>query len=47
MSSEALAESLLVASRLIWYLGALGVIGACSFRLFVLERTSGSPHRAP
>lgn len=45
MSSEALAESLLVASRLIWYLGALGVIGACSFRLFVLERTSGSPHR--
>jgi copper transport protein len=40
MSSEGLAESLLVASRVIWYIGALGVIGACSFRLFVLDDES-------
>lgn len=46
MSSEALAQSLLITSRLIWYIGALGVIGASSFRLFVLDDSShGGLHR--
>ena len=46
MSSEGLAQSLLVASRLIWYVGVIGVIGACTFRLFVLDAQSGgSLHR--
>ncbi len=35
MSGSALADALLVASRLLWYVGCLGVIGAAAFRLFV------------
>jgi putative copper export protein len=35
MSDESLAEVLLVVSRLIWYAGCLGVVGASAFRLLV------------
>lgn len=36
MSTDPFAEFLLIASRLIWYAGTLGVIGASAFRLFIL-----------
>jgi putative copper export protein len=36
MSGDALADVLLIASRLLWYAGCLGIIGASAFRLFVL-----------
>lgn len=35
MSDQALADALLIASRLLWYAGCLGVIGASAFRLIV------------
>lgn len=43
MSGDALADVLLVASRLLWYAGCLGVIGACAFRLLV---SPASDHQA-
>lgn len=42
MSGDVLVEALPLASRLIWYAGCLGVIGASAFRLFV----SRGAHRA-
>jgi putative copper export protein len=36
MSGDAFADVLLIASRLLWYGGCLGVIGAGAFRLFIL-----------
>ncbi|MBA3885727.1 MAG: CopD family protein [Acidobacteria bacterium] len=36
MSADPFAEFLLIASRLLWYAGILGVIGASAFRLFIL-----------
>ena len=51
MSSDALADALLVGSRLLWYAGLVGVIGACAFRLLLAraaafgasgERTAGA-----
>jgi copper transport protein len=40
MSADAFAELLLIASRLLWYVGILGVIGAGAFRLFILPAVS-------
>lgn len=42
MSGDVLADVLLVASRLVWYAGIVGVIGACAFRL-LRSRLQG-PH---
>jgi hypothetical protein len=42
MSGDPVADGLLIASRLPWYAGVLGVIGASTFRLFV----SSAAHRA-
>jgi hypothetical protein len=36
MSDDAFAELLLIASRLLWYGGCLGVIGASAFRILIL-----------
>jgi putative copper export protein len=36
MPGETFADVLLIASRLLWYAGILGVIGAGAFRLFIL-----------
>jgi putative copper export protein len=49
MSGEAFAELLLIASRLLWYGGCLGVIGATAFRILILPAArfdAPSLHRA-
>jgi len=43
MAGDAFAQLLLAASRLLWYAGIIGVIGACSLRVLVRRVTAAAP----